>query len=415
MFKTLRTKVIISFILFVILPTFISSGVILYNIMITQKETVDLLQKTMTKRVASEFENYINYSVSLIRQTVEFEELPLDNTSELKEKLMAQIMFSNNFDQFIVLDADGHEIINVHRYKITSQNSMKDYSSDVEYRFPKFNRSIFYGSVNFSHETGEPISNISFSIVNPKDNSLRGVMIASLRLKPIWNMLANIKTENGQQIYILDSESKLIAHPNPSLVLKNTIFRLPEKKIAKGLMGEQSYIRYVRLNFGNQFFTVVSEQRIKDAFELFRKTSVVVFMVIIVSIVFGMLLIFSYIRFIVNPIRNLSDVAKDIESGNLGRKATVLYDDEIGNMAKAFNKMTDTLKENNAKLKEFNIGLQNKIQEEIKKTRKIEQMLFEQKKFADMGEMINAIAHQWRQPLSCMHCINAMPKALSPG
>ncbi|PLX66232.1 MAG: hypothetical protein C0603_12565 [Denitrovibrio sp.] len=69
-------------------------------------------------------------------------------------------------------------------------------------------------------------------------------------------------------------------------------------------------------------------------------------------------------------------------------------------MAKAFNKMTKKLKDNNTQLQQFNIGLQKKVNSEIQKTRRIEQLFFEQKKFADMGQMINAIAHQWRQPLN---------------
>ena len=53
-------------------------------------------------------------------------------------------------------------------------------------------------------------------------------------------------------------------------------------------------------------------------------------------------------------------------------------------------------------LKNLNRELSKKVKEEIDKRRKHEQLLQEQKKFADMGQMVSAIAHQWRQPLNAL-------------
>lgn len=53
-------------------------------------------------------------------------------------------------------------------------------------------------------------------------------------------------------------------------------------------------------------------------------------------------------------------------------------------------------------LKELNQTLEQGIKNEIEKRRKKEQMLIQQAKMASMGEMIGAIAHQWRQPLNAL-------------
>jgi len=56
-------------------------------------------------------------------------------------------------------------------------------------------------------------------------------------------------------------------------------------------------------------------------------------------------------------------------------------------------------------LKELNRTLELRVQEEVEKQQAQEQMLFCQNRMANMGMMIDSIAHQWRQPL--MH-INAI-------
>ncbi len=53
-------------------------------------------------------------------------------------------------------------------------------------------------------------------------------------------------------------------------------------------------------------------------------------------------------------------------------------------------------------LSALNAKLQEQIEEEVQKRRQSEQLMSEQSKMAMMGEMMGAIAHQWRQPLNAL-------------
>jgi len=57
------------------------------------------------------------------------------------------------------------------------------------------------------------------------------------------------------------------------------------------------------------------------------------------------------------------------------------------------------------KIKKMNETLAHRIREEIEKNRQKEHILIEQSKLAQMGEMINMIAHQWRQPLNVISSV----------
>ena len=77
-----------------------------------------------------------------------------------------------------------------------------------------------------------------------------------------------------------------------------------------------------------------------------------------------------------------------------------LYESTKENYARSLNEVNIKLQNKIEELNQFNINLETRVKEEISKNTLHEVKLFEQSKMASMGEMINNIAHQWRQPLS---------------
>jgi len=59
-----------------------------------------------------------------------------------------------------------------------------------------------------------------------------------------------------------------------------------------------------------------------------------------------------------------------------------------------------------AQLAQLNNELEQRVAQEIEKNRQKEQQLLQQNRLAQMGEMLNMIAHQWRQPLSAINAAN---------
>jgi len=73
---------------------------------------------------------------------------------------------------------------------------------------------------------------------------------------------------------------------------------------------------------------------------------------------------------------------------------------EIGVLAAAFNTMVATLDKQRDKMEELNNSLEERILAAVAELRRKDQLLIQQNRQAAMGEMINNIAHQWRQPLN---------------
>lgn len=88
-----------------------------------------------------------------------------------------------------------------------------------------------------------------------------------------------------------------------------------------------------------------------------------------------------------------SFILKPIESKNL---ISALY------KASQYAKNSKRAKEYEKCLKDNNAILEQKVNEQLEELRKKDEILFKQSKLAALGEMMDAIAHQWKQPLNAI-------------
>src|SRR5438477_9306832 len=86
---------------------------------------------------------------------------------------------------------------------------------------PKFTEAVahkvFYGPVYFRRES-EPYMTLALAGTR-KD---AGVSIAEVNLKLIWDVVSQIKVGEHGHAYAVAAQGQLIAHPDISLVLRNT-------------------------------------------------------------------------------------------------------------------------------------------------------------------------------------------------
>src|SRR4051794_23527894 len=114
------------------------------------------------------------------------------------------------------VDLNGRERLRVSRLAMDVIDSGLDLSKD-----PKFTeavaRKVYYGPVYFRRES-EPYMTLSLAGTR-KD---AGVSIAEVNLKLIWDVVSQIKVGERGHAYVVGAQGRLIAHPDISLVLRNT-------------------------------------------------------------------------------------------------------------------------------------------------------------------------------------------------
>ena len=70
----------------------------------------------------------------------------------------------------------------------------------------------------------------------------------------------------------------------------------------------------------------------------------------------------------------------------------------INNFKKLHNSLEQKVDIKTKELQELNMSLESKISKEVSQNRKKDIIMFQQARLASLGEMLNNIAHQWRQP-----------------
>jgi len=179
------------------------------------------------------------------------------------------------------------------------------------------------------------------------------VLWTELNLKAVWDVLEGITIGKTGQVYIMDLSGRYIGHREIDRVVRGPPADKPdilaEIHTSPGpVEWIDDRFKTVTYNLGAHVpvldWVVVLSQPRSEIFSYIYKNifwaATVTLMICVVAIVLG----WRWTRRILVPIQELHMQVKKIGAGDLEHKVVVDTEDEIGELGRAFNDMTDSLK-----------------------------------------------------------------------
>jgi signal transduction histidine kinase len=286
------------------------------------------------------------------------------------------------------LDSSGKEQLRVSRLAMDVVGSQTDLSQD-----PKFTEAVahkvYYGPVYFRRES-EPY--MTLALAGTRRDA--GVSVAEVNLKLIWDVILQIKVGDRGQAYVVDGQGRLIAHPDISLVLRNTdMMRLAQVKAARSAGSDQSVepVQEAQDVRGRDVLTayapvtplgwlVFAELPIDEAYAplyvSIERSGALLFFGLVLAFLSGLFLA----RRMVGPIQALRAGAARIGSGDLSQRISIKTGDELEALADQFNDMAGRLQESYA-------GLEEKVEV---RTRELGQSVAELRALGEVSQAVNS-------------------------
>jgi signal transduction histidine kinase/CheY-like chemotaxis protein len=289
------------------------------------------------------------------------------------------------------LDATGHERLKVSRLAMDVVASGADMSSDPKFAEASAHK-VYYGPVYFRRES-EPY--MTLAIAGTRRDA--GVSVAEVNLKLIWDVVTQIKVGERGHAYVIDAQSRLIAHPDISLVLRNTdMSKLAQVRAARGgttepvqegedIEGHKVLTAYAPVSALGWlvFVELPAEEAYAPLNAALQRLALVLLAALCFAVLAGMLLASR----LVGPIRALRAGAARIGSGDLTQQIRIKTGDELEALANQFNDMAGRLQESYAGLEQ---KVEQRTQEVQARSRELAQSVEELRALGEVTQAVNS-------------------------
>jgi two-component system, NtrC family, sensor kinase len=314
------------------------------------------------------------------------------------------------------VDASGKEQLRVSRLAMDVVGSGTDLSKDPKF-FEAVKNKIYYGPVYFRRQS-EPY--MTLSLAGTRRDT--GVSIAEVNLKLIWDVVTKIKVGQTGQAYVVDKRGRLIAHPDISLVLRNTdmtgLAQVKAAQNAQANVGADNTEAATDIG-GHKVltafapvaplgWTVFVELPIEEAYQPLVAYVLRAGMVLLAALCLAALAGTFLARRMVVPIKALQAGAARLGSGDLSQRISVKTGDELETLADQFNDMAGRLEESYTDL-ERKVELRTReLAKSLDDLHTAQDRLVQTEKLASLGQLTAGIAHEIKNPLNFVNNFSAV-------
>ncbi|MBW2557906.1 MAG: methyl-accepting chemotaxis protein [Deltaproteobacteria bacterium] len=213
------------------------------------------------------------------------------------------------------------------------------------------------GSVVISRATGMVICTAACPIYDPKGKEITGAVVMAMELKFFSDILDNVKIAKTGYAYIVDQKGLYVHHPVKENILNISINDIkglePLAKIIA--QGKSGIAEYENKGIGKVAavapipttgWSVVTSIPTEELYAPARYTRNVIVAIGILFLLLASIIFYFFARSLTRPLVDLVGTAEKIAAGDLAVEATDQNrQDEIGDLARAFTRMIQSLKD----------------------------------------------------------------------
>ena len=304
----------------------------------------------------------------------------------------------------LYVDGQGREQLRLSRLEPDVLDSGADLSADARFRGTREGR-VWYGPVTFRRGS-EPYMALAMAHAgrNP------GATIAEVNLKLIWEVITGIRVGGSGYAFVTDTAGRLIAHPDMSLVLRETdLSALPQ--VADAIAGRDERVRTARTLSGQSVLSahatiprlgwiVFVEQPTSEALAPVYATAYQTLALLGLGVVLALLAGVVLARRLTGPIRALQAGEERLGQGDLAQRIEVSAGDEIGTLALRFNEMAGRIQDAQETLEAKVADRTRELSQSLEELRNAQDRLLQTEKLASLGQLTAGIAHEIKNPLN---------------
>jgi signal transduction histidine kinase/HAMP domain-containing protein/type II secretory pathway pseudopilin PulG len=336
------------------------AGLIYSGWQIRKSEAV--LQTEIASLTARRIQSFIDNKIQRLQDTAAV--MTLHPLGGAEQRLLGLLLLRNDraFTEFSILDDQGRELQKVSERAQFVASDLEDHGDSI--KFITASRGGIYISSVYTADKTEPC--LTFAIpLKAHPQKIIGVLVAEVNLKFLWEVIGESRFGYGGYGYLVDERGNLIAHQDPSLVLKNINLRdLPKVREflsnpsqdaapgeeGEGIMGKPVLSTFARVPVLD--WAVVLEEPVEAALGDLKTMERYALLLIGMGLLVGTVTIVWAGNRISKPIRELRRGVETIGGENLDHRTELKTGDEVEDLASAFNKTTDALQASHSTLEQ---------------------------------------------------------------